>query len=118
MITTSVAQDTAIEGQDVTFTCHVSVAKPAVSECWFYYNGIMLGITFNHNQYTFRGVKRSERYGKYKCVARNDAGDKESNTVFLNVNGKSLILKALSHYKSLVDTLELDNSKLLANSWF
>lgn len=97
-ITTSVAQDTAIEGQDVTFTCHVSDAKPAMSEYRFYYNGTILG-TASNNQYTIRDVKRSEQYGKYKCVAQNDAGDEESDTVFLNINGKSLILKSLSQYK-------------------
>ena len=97
-ITTSADQDTAIEGQDVTFTCHVSDAKPAVSRYRFYYNDSMVD-TASDNNYTIHDVKRSEHYGKYKCVARNDAGDEESNTVFLNINGKSLILKALSHYK-------------------
>ena len=97
-ITTSADQDTAIEGQDVTLTCQVSDAKPAVSEYRFYYNDSILG-TASNNKYTIYDVKRSEQYGKYKCVARNDAGDKESSTVFLNINGKSLIFKALSHYK-------------------
>ena len=97
-ITTSVPQDTATEGQDVTLTCHVSNAKPAVSEYRFYYNGTILD-TASNNKYTIHDVKRSEQYGKYKCVARNDAGNEESNTVFLNINGKSLILKALSQYK-------------------
>lgn len=75
-ITMSMAQNTAIRGQNVTFTCDVADASPPVSEYRFYFNDSNKAMKTlqNTNKFTLYNVQR-ERFGKYKCVAENDAGE-------------------------------------------
>lgn len=87
-ITTSAAGNIATQGQNVTFTCHVLEAKPAVSEYRFYLNDSTLTPVTNVNKLIIHGVNRSQHFGKYKCVAYNDAGDGQSDAVVVNINGK------------------------------
>ena len=54
----------------------------------FYLNDTTLVKDSNDNQYTIKNVQRSQHYGKYKCLASNDAGDGLEATVILGVNGK------------------------------
>ena len=87
-LTTSAAANTVTQGDSVTFTCHVTAAKPQVSQYRFYLNETTLVKDSNDNQCTINNVQRSQHYGKYKCVPRNDAGDGPEAIVTLNVNGE------------------------------
>ncbi len=71
----------------MTFTCHVTVAKPQVSQYRFYLNDTLIKDS-NYSQYTINNVTQSQHYGEYKCVAHNDVGDGPEATVTLNVNGE------------------------------
>ena len=95
MIKISVAQNTAVEGDSVTFTCDVTDANPPVSYYRFYVNNSRtpLNTVNNSNQYTIQHVQRSKHYGEYKCVAQNDVGDGQSDAVVLNIKGKSFLEK-------------------------
>ena len=75
-----------------TFTCHVSAANPSVSEYRFYRNDTVIKTLQYINKYTIHDVQRSQHYGKYNCVAHNDAGDGDSDAVDLNINGKLFVL--------------------------
>ena len=92
-ITTSAAQKTAIQGQNVTLTCHVGAANPPVSEYRFYPNNsnTALNTLTDINQHTIKGVQRTRDYGNYRCVAKNAAGEEQSNAVALDINGKSFL---------------------------
>ena len=87
-ISTGVAKNTVKQGQNVTFTCNVDDAFPAVSEYKFYLNGSISKVT-NVNKFTIVGVKRSQHFGEYKCEAHNAAGDEQSAGVRFNINGES-----------------------------
>lgn len=54
----------------------------------FYLNDSTLVKNGNDNQYAINNVQRSQHYGKYKCVPRNDVGDGPEAAVILNVNGE------------------------------
>jgi len=89
-ISTGVAKNTVKQGQNVTFTCDLDDAFPAVSEYKFYLNGSISKVT-NVNKFTIVGVKRSQHFGEYKCEARNAAGDEQSAGVRLNINEPPII---------------------------
>ena len=72
----------------MTFTCFVTAAKPQVSRYTFYLNDTTLVKDSNDNQYTINNVQRSQHYGKYNCVPRNDVGDGPEASVTLDVNGE------------------------------
>ena len=72
----------------MTFTCLVTAAKPQVSRYKFFLNDTALVKDSNDNQYTINNVQRSQHYGKYKCVPRNDVGDGPEASVTLDVNGE------------------------------
>ena len=91
-ITTSADGNIAVQGQNVTLTCDVSEAKPPVSEYRFYLNDSILTTVTDADIFTIHDVKRSEHFGKYKCMAHNDAGDGESDVIVLNITGKSLLI--------------------------
>ncbi|KAJ7371886.1 hypothetical protein OS493_022607, partial [Desmophyllum pertusum] len=84
-LTTSGADNTVTQGDTVTFTCHVTAAKPQVSQYRFYLNGSLVNTTHD-SQYTINNVQRSQHHGKYKCIPHNDAGDGPEATVTLTVN--------------------------------
>jgi len=86
-----VAQNTAIQGQNVTLTCLVTGASPPVSEYRFYRNdsNTALNTLTSINQHTIQGVQRARDYGKYKCLAKNAAGEGQSSVVVLDIQGKS-----------------------------
>ena len=87
-LTTSVASDTAVEGDQVTFTCTVTGAKPAVDKYKFYFKNSNTPIAENSKgTYQINSVKGSDQ-GTYKCVPHNAVGDGEQATVMLTVNGK------------------------------
>ena len=71
----------------MTLTCHVTAAKPPVSQYRFYLNDSLVKAS-NHSQYTINNVQRSQHYGEYKCVPKNAMGDGTEATVTLNVNGE------------------------------
>ena len=75
----------------MALTCDVSEVKPAVSEYRFYLNDSILTPVTNVNKFIIHGVNRYHHFGKYKCVAHNDAGDGQSDVVVLNITGKSLL---------------------------
>ena len=79
----------------MTVTCHVGAANPLVSEYRFYLNNsnTALNTLTNINQHTIQGVQRTRDYGKYKCVARNAAGEGLSNAVVLDIHGMSVLRK-------------------------
>ena len=94
-LTTSAASDTAVEGDQVTFTCKVTGAKPAVDKYKFYFENDNTPITENSKgTYEINSVKGSDQ-GTYKCVPHNDAGDGKEATVMLNVNGKLSIIQKI-----------------------
>ena len=86
-LTTSAADNTVTQGDTVTLTCHVTAAKPQVSQYRFYLNGSLVNTT-NDSKYTINNVQRSQHYGKYKCIPHNDVGDGLEATVTLTVNGE------------------------------
>ena len=71
----------------MTLTCHVTAAKPPVSQYGFYLNDSLVKAS-NHREYTISNVQRSQHYGEYKCVPKNTMGDGTEATVTLNVNGE------------------------------
>ncbi len=87
-LTTSAAANTVTQGDSVTFTCHVTAAKPQVSQYRFYLNDTTLVKDSNDSQYAINNVQRSQHYGEYKCVPHNDVGDGPEGSVTLNVNGE------------------------------
>ena len=87
-LTNTAADNTVTEGGSVTFTCHVTAAKPQVSRYRFFLNDTALVKDGNNNQYTINNVQRSQHYGKYKCIPSNDVGDGPEATLVLNVNGE------------------------------
>jgi len=87
-LSTNAAGNTVAQGGSVTFKCHVMAAKPQVSQYRFYLNDTTLVKNSNDRQYTVNNVQRSQHYGKYKCVPRNDVGDGPEATVKLNVNSE------------------------------
>ena len=88
-LTISAASGTAIEGDQVTFTCTVTGAKPAVDKYKFYFKKSNTPISENSKgTYQINSVRRSDQ-GTYKCVPHNAAGDGGVATVMLTVNGKS-----------------------------
>ena len=89
-ISTNAAQNTVIQGQSVTLTCHVREVKPPVTGYKFYRNGSFLAPATNVNNLVIRDVKRSQHFGEYKCEVRNNAGSGQSGAVILNINGKLL----------------------------
>ena len=54
----------------------------------FYLNDTDVVKDSNDNQYTINNVQRSQHYGKYKCVPRNDVGDGPEAAVILDVNSE------------------------------
>ena len=85
-LTTNASKNTVTEGDTVTFKCIVMPAETQVSIYKFYFNGRPLSENSN-NEYILNNVNRSQHYGEYKCVPRNDAGDGAEATVKLNING-------------------------------
>jgi len=85
-LSTSAGDNTVTQGGSLTFTCHVTAAKPQVSRYMFYLNDTTLVKDGNNTQYTINNVQRSQHYGKYKCVPRNDVGNGPEAAVILNVN--------------------------------
>ena len=87
-LTTSASSNTAVEGDQVTFTCKVTGAKPAVDKYKFYFKNNNTPIAENSKgTYQINDVQGSDQ-GTYKCVPHNAAGDGEEATVMLTVNGK------------------------------
>ena len=87
-LTTSAASDTAVKGDQVTFTCTATGANPAVDKYKFYFNNSNTPIAENSKgTYQINDVQGSDQ-GTYKCVPHNDAGDGEVAAVMLTVNGK------------------------------
>ena len=87
-LNTTAADNTVTQGGTVTFTCHVTAAKPQVSRYRFSLNDTTIAKDSNGSQYTISNVQRSQHYGKYKCLPSNDVGDGPEATVILKVNGK------------------------------
>ena len=87
-LNTSAAGNTIKQGGSVTFICGVTAAKPQVSRYKFYLNDTTLVKNSSDNQYTINKVHRSQHYGKYKCVPRNDVGDGPEAIVTLHVNSE------------------------------
>ena len=87
-LNTTAADNTVTQGGSLTFTCHVTAAKPQVSWYRFYLNDTTLVKDSKDNQYVIINVQRSQHYGKYKCIPSNDVGDGPEATVILKVNGK------------------------------
>ena len=86
-LTTSVASDTAVEGDQVTFICKVKKGKPAVDKYRFYFKNSNTPIAENSKgTYQINDVKGDQ--GIYICVPHNAAGDGEEAIVMLTVNGK------------------------------
>jgi len=101
--TITLSKSTALQGENVTLTCHVTAANPAVSEYRFYLNDTVRN-TSKSNSLTIIDVQLSKHYGKYKCVAHNDAGDGQSNAVVLDINGKCLSMQDQTHTFKLLLT--------------
>ncbi|XP_068734421.1 neural cell adhesion molecule 2-like [Montipora capricornis] len=83
-ISTSVLQDTAIQGENVTLTCHVTEAKPPVLRYEFYRNSSLISEAIVGN-FTIYNVRRSQHYGNYTCKAHNDAGFGQSDVIVLDI---------------------------------
>ncbi|XP_022809730.1 hemicentin-1-like isoform X2 [Stylophora pistillata] len=83
-LTTNAPQNTVTQGDTVKFTCKVKEAKPQVSLYKFFFNGRPVNVS-NNNVYTINNVKRSQNYGEYKCIPRNDAGDGPEAKATLNI---------------------------------
>ena len=96
-LTTSAASNTAVEGDQVTFTCRVTGTKPAVDKYKLYFKNTPIAEN-SKGTYQINSVKRSNQ-GTYKCVPHNAAGDGEEATVTLTVNGK-LWIKCYSYLKN------------------
>ena len=95
-LTTSVAGNTAVQGNSVTFTCKVSGAKPAVSGYRIYFNDSHTPLTEpSDGRYTINNVQRSQHFGRYRCVPYNDAANGQQATVQLNINGRYTIIMVL-----------------------
>ena len=88
ILTTSAADNAVTQGGSVTFTCHVTAAKPQVSRYRFYLNDTTQVKDSNDSQYTINNVQRSQHFGEYKCVPRNDVGDGPEAAVMLNVKSE------------------------------
>lgn len=82
--------NTAVEGEDVTVTCHVRAANPPVSEYEFLLNGTVIK-TGKVNHTIIYDVRRARDYGSYTCSAHNDAGVGWSDAVVLNIKGKVFV---------------------------
>lgn len=84
---------TAVEGDQVTFTCTVTGAKPPVEKYKFYFENSNRSIAENSNgTYQINSVKGSDQ-GTYKCLPHNAVGDGEEAIVMLTVNGRLSIGK-------------------------
>ena len=95
-LTTSVAGDTAVQGNTVTITCKVSGAKPAVAGYRIYFNDSNTPLTEpTDGIYITNNVQRAQHLGKYKCVPYNDAGNGPGATVQLIIKGKDMISMVL-----------------------
>ena len=96
-LTTSAAQNSPVQGDNVNLTCHVTAANPLLIEYRFYLNDSSKAINSltNVNQHTIHDVQRSRDYGEYYCVASNSAGNGQSDTVILNIKGEWFIKKEL-----------------------
>ena len=90
-LTTSAVNNTATQGDTVIFTCDVTAARPLVSQYTFFLNDTLVKAS-NDSQYTINNVQRSDDFGEYKCLPRNDVGNGTEATVKLNVNGEYLAL--------------------------
>jgi len=88
-LSTSATGNTVIEGESVRFTCDVTAAKPQVSRYRFYLNDTTLVRDSTDNRYIINNVQRSQHYGKYKCIPRNDVGNGSEAAVILNVTGEN-----------------------------
>ena len=87
-LTTSAASNTAVKGDQVTFTCKVTGANPAVDKYKFYFKNSNTPIAENSKgTYQINSVKGSDQ-GTYKCVPHNAVRDGEQATVMLTVNDK------------------------------
>ena len=77
----------AVEGDQVTFTCTVTGAKPPVEKYKFYFKNSNTPIAENSKgTYQINSVKQSDQ-GTYKCVPHNAVGNGEEAIVMLTVNG-------------------------------
>ena len=117
-LSTSAANNTITQGDTVTFTCHVTAAKPQVLQYRFSLNVTTTIKDSNDNQYTINNVKRSQHYGEYKCIPHNDVGDGPGAAVILDVNGEydyCLLCDCCTIAVGLVSHYELFPSGLLAH---
>ena len=91
-LTTSVARDTAVQGNTVTITCKVSGAEPAVAGYRIYFIDSNTPLAEpTDGIYIINNVQRAQHLGKYKCVPYNDAGNGPGATVQLIIKGKDMI---------------------------
>ena len=109
-LTPSAADNTVTQGDTVTFTCHVTAAKPPVSQYRFSLNDSTIVKDGNGSQHTIINVQRSQHYGKYKCVPSNDVGDGPEATVTLIVNGEydHCLLYEISRYTDILLLSQVD----------
>ncbi|XP_022793323.1 twitchin-like isoform X1 [Stylophora pistillata] len=102
-LTTSPAQNTVTQGDRVTLTCCVTVAKPQVSGYKFYLYTRLVSNSSN-SEYTISSVNRSQHSGKYKCVPYNEAGDGPGVTVTLNISVPVQFKKVLQNITVNIST--------------